>query len=260
MPPRRDTTSAVRVVRVVKGLAGTVTMAMSLMLRFNYGRVVPWMRRLDSGTLEAIAGPDAVWLRTPVATHGRERSTVAEFTVGAGDEVPFMLTYGPSYLDRPEEVDALDALRDAQEFWDDWSAQTDVQGPWAGDVQDSLVVLKSLIYAPTGAVTAAATTSLPEQIGGVRNWDYRYCWLRDATFTLQALLDSGHISEAVAWRDWLLRAVAGDPRSCRSCTPSTEAETSPSASSDGSPDSKTPAPCGWGTRPRTSCSSMSGAR
>ncbi|MCA1783748.1 MAG: glycoside hydrolase family 15 protein [Dermatophilaceae bacterium] len=211
MPPRRDTTSAVRVVRVVKGLSGSVAMAMSLVLRFNYGKVVPWVRRLDSGALEAIAGPDAVWLRTPVATHGRDRSTVAEFTVSAGDEVPFVLTYGPSYLDRPAEVDAVDALLDTQAFWDDWSAQTTVRGPWSTDVRASLVVLKGLIYAPTGAVTAAATTSLPEQIGGSRNWDYRYCWLRDATFTLQALLDSGHTSEAVAWRDWLLRAVAGDP-------------------------------------------------
>jgi len=211
MPPRRDTTSAVRVVRVVEGLSGSVAMSMNLVVRFGYGAVVPWVRRLDSGALEAIAGPDAVWLRTPVAIHGKDRSTVAEFTVRAGDDVPFVLTYGPSYLDQPTEVDAVDALLDAQGFWDDWSTQTTVEGPWAAEVQASLVVLKALTYAPTGAVTAAATTSLPEQISGSRNWDYRYCWLRDATFTLQALLDSGHVSEAVAWRDWLLRAVAGDP-------------------------------------------------
>ena len=211
MPPRRDSASTVRVVRVVEGLSGSVAISMQLVLRFGYGAVVPWVRRLDSGRLEAIAGPDAVWLRAPVPTHGRDRSTVAEFTVQAGDDVPFVLTYGPSYLDQPAEVDAVDALLDAQGFWDDWSAETSVEGPWAAEVQESLVVLKALTYLPTGAVTAAATTSLPEQVGGSRNWDYRYCWLRDATFTLQALLDSGHISEAVAWRDWLLRAVAGDP-------------------------------------------------
>lgn len=211
MPPRRDTTSAVRVVRVVEGLSGSVQMAMDLVLRFGYGAVVPWVRRLDSGALEAIAGPDAVWLRTPVTTHGRDRSTVAEFTVRAGDDVPFVLTYGPSCLAQPTEVDAVEALHDAQSFWDDWAAQTAVEGPLAPDVSASLVVLKALTYAPTGAVAAAVTTSLPEEIGGSRNWDYRYCWLRDATFTLQALLDSGHTSEALAWRDWLLRAVAGDP-------------------------------------------------
>lgn len=211
MPPRRDSTSAVRVVRVVQGLSGSVTMSMNLVLRFGYGVVVPWVRRLGPEVLEAIAGPDAVWLRTPVRTQGRDRSTVAEFTVNAGEEVPFVLTYGLSYLDQPADVEAADALLDAQDFWDGWSAQTTVVGPWSAEVRASLVVLKSLTYAPTGAVAAAATTSLPEEIGGSRNWDYRYCWLRDATFTLQALLDSGHASEAVAWRDWLLRAVAGDP-------------------------------------------------
>ena len=211
MPPRRDSTSTVRVVRVVEGLEGNVAMSMDLVLRFGYGAVVPWVRGLASGALEAIAGPDAVWLRTPVSTRGRDRSTVAEFTVQAGDDIPFVLTYGPSYAAAPPELDAVDALLDAQSFWDDWSAQSTVRGPWACDVEASLVVLKALTYAPTGAVTAAVTTSLPEQMGGPRNWDYRYCWLRDATFTLQALLDSGHVSEAVAWRDWLLRAVAGDP-------------------------------------------------
>ena len=211
MPPRQDTTGAVRVVRVVEGLSGKVQMTMTLVLRFGYGAVVPWVRRLDSGSLEAVAGPDAVWLRAPVRTHGRDRSTVAEFTVGTGDVVPFVLTYSPSYLTPPPEVDALEALLDTQSCWDEWSAKTAVEGPWAAEVSASLVVLKALTYAPTGAVTAAVTTSLPEEIGGSRNWDYRYCWLRDATFTLQALLDSGHNSEAIAWRDWLLRAVAGDP-------------------------------------------------
>ncbi len=211
MPPRRDTTSAVRVVRLVEGLSGSVAMSMDLVLRFGYGAVVPWVRQIDSGALEAIAGPDAAWLHTRVGTRGRDRSTVAEFTVRAGEAVPFVLTYGPSYLDQPGEVDAGEAMLDAQGFWDDWSAEATIEGPWATEVQDSLVVLKALTYAPTGAVTAAVTTSLPEQIGGSRNWDYRYCWLRDATFTLQALLDCGYLSEAVAWRDWLLRAVAGDP-------------------------------------------------
>jgi GH15 family glucan-1,4-alpha-glucosidase len=136
MPPRRDSTSTVRVVRVVEGLSGSVAMSMHLVLRFGYGAVAPWVRRLDSGALEAIAGPDAVWLRTPVTTHGKDRSTVAEFTIRADDDAPFVLTYGPSYLEQPAEIDAVDALLDAQGFWDDWSAQTSVEGPWAAEVQD----------------------------------------------------------------------------------------------------------------------------
>lgn len=211
MPPRHTTTGTARVVRVVEGLEGSVAMSMNLVLRFGYGAVVPWVRRLGSGVLEAVAGPDAVWLHTPVSTHGHNLSTVADFTVRAGDDVPFVLTHGLSYEEPPGELGVVDALLDAQEFWDDWSAQSTAAGPWADDVKASLTVLKALTHAPTGAVAAAATTSLPEQLGGPRNWDYRYCWLRDATFTLQALLESGHVSEAVAWRDWLLRAVAGDP-------------------------------------------------
>lgn len=211
MPPRRDSTTTVHIVRVVEGLSGSVAISMSLVLRFGYGAVVPWVRQVEPGWLEAIAGPDAVWLRTPVDLEGRDLSTVAAFTVRAGQAVPFVLSYGPSYVDRPAEVGAGEALLDTQSFWDDWSAQADLAGPWAEEVLASLVVLKAITYAPTGAITAAVTTSLPEQIGGSRNWDYRYCWLRDSAFTLQALLDSGYLAEAVAWRDWLLRAVAGDP-------------------------------------------------
>lgn len=211
MPPRRDTASIVRVVRVVEGLSGSVAMGMSLVLRFAYGEVVPWLRPVGAGTIEAVAGPDAVWLRTPVPTQSEDGSMIAKFTVRAGDEVPFVLTYGSSYLEPPGEVDAAEALLDAQGFWDEWSATSEVAGPWAEEMRTSLVLLKGLTYAPSGAVTAAATTSLPEQMGGARNWDYRYCWLRDSTFTLQALLECGHVAEAVEWRDWLLRALAGDP-------------------------------------------------
>ena len=210
MPPRRDTTDVVRLVRVVEGLSGSVAMEMDLVVRFGYGTTVPWVRQ-DDGGWEAVAGPDALWLRTPVPLRGAEMSTVATFTVAAADDVPFVLTYGSSYAARPADLDAVDGLLDAQQYWSDWSARARLSGPWAEDARGSLVLLKALTHGPTGAVTAAATTSLPEQPGGARNWDYRYCWLRDSTFTLQALLESGYTAEAQAWRDWLLRAVAGDP-------------------------------------------------
>ncbi len=210
MPPRGDTTEVVRLIRVVEGLSGTVPMSLDLTVRFDYGSTLPWVRRRED-LWEAVAGPDALWLHTPVRPHGADFATTAQFRVSAGDTVPFVLTYGRSYADRPADLDAARGLLDAQGFWDQWSAQTGVTGPWAAETQQSLVFLKALTHAPTGAVTAAATTSLPEQLGGPRNWDYRFCWLRDSTFTLRALLDSGYVTEAEAWRNWLLRAVAGDP-------------------------------------------------
>jgi GH15 family glucan-1,4-alpha-glucosidase len=207
MPPRGE---APDIVRIVEGLSGAVPMFGELRLRFDYGHVVPWVRRTD-GAIEAVAGPDAAWLRTPAPLEGRDRRTISEFTVRAGQTVPFVLTWAPSYLGRPEPVDPGRALTDTVEFWERWSARSSATGRWRDPVQRSLIVLKALTYAPTGGIVAAVTTSLPEQLGGGRNWDYRYCWLRDATFTLQALLAAGYADEALAWREWLLRAAAGDP-------------------------------------------------
>jgi GH15 family glucan-1,4-alpha-glucosidase len=207
MPPRGTQPD---VVRIVEGLRGTVEMTTELVARFDYGRVLPWVRR-QQGRWTAVGGPDALWLDTPVRLQGRDHSTVAHFPVRAGERVPFVLTWAPSYEQAPEPVDAEQALQDTLVFWSDWLRSCTAGGPYAAAVRRSLVVLKALTYAPTGGIAAAVTTSLPEQIGGVRNWDYRYCWLRDASFTLQALAGGGYTGEARAWRDWLLRAVAGDP-------------------------------------------------
>jgi GH15 family glucan-1,4-alpha-glucosidase len=211
MPPRGE---AAEVVRIVEGVSGRVRMRCELTLRFDYGHVVPWVRHLD-GELAAIAGPDAVWLQTPVELVGEDRSTHADFEIAAGDRVPFVLTYAASHLPRPQPVDPAEALAGTESFWSDWIERCDYRGEWPEPVRRSLLTLKALTYAPTGGIVAAATTSLPEELGGSRNWDYRYCWLRDATFTLQALLGTGYAAEARAWREWLLRAVAGDPADLR---------------------------------------------
>ena len=202
--------AATDVVRIVEGISGAVPMRMDLSLRFDYGRVVPWVRR-HGRDLSAVAGPDAVWLRTEVPLSGRENRTVAEFTVRAGQRIPFVLTHQLSHLPRPEPVEPERAVDQTERFWREWIARCDYDGRWPDVVRRSLLLLKALTYAPTGGILAAATTSLPEQLGGSRNWDYRYCWLRDATFTLQALLGTGYVAEAKQWREWLLRAVAGDP-------------------------------------------------
>jgi GH15 family glucan-1,4-alpha-glucosidase len=207
MPPRG---AAADVVRIVEGVAGQVPMAMTLRLRFDYGHVVPWVRRRRDG-LSAIAGPDAVWLRTPVDMRGKDLTTRADFTVSAGQRIPFVLTYQLSHLPPPDPVDAEQALRETEHWWSRWMSQCRYTGRWPSEVRRALLLLKALTYAPTGGILAAATTSLPEQLGGPRNWDYRYCWLRDATFTLQALLGTGFVDEARAWREWLVRAVAGNP-------------------------------------------------
>ena len=206
--PLRD--SAPDIVRIVEGVSGTVAMTSEMCIRFDYGYIVPWVRNLD-GTLAAIAGPDAVYLRGPVPHTGRDFTSVAEFRITAGDRVPFVLSWQQSHRPAPEPVDAEDALRVTEQFWTDWAAQCTYRGDWRDAVLRSLLTLKALTYQPTGGIVAAATTSLPEQAGGVRNWDYRYCWLRDATFTLQAFLINGYRDEAVAWHEWLLRAVAGNP-------------------------------------------------
>jgi GH15 family glucan-1,4-alpha-glucosidase len=207
MPPRGD---AADIVRIVEGVTGHVRMRTDLTLRFDYGHVVPWVRHHPGG-MTAVAGPDAVWLHTEVPLDNHDRATSAEFMVDAGRRVPFVLTHRPSHLPRPEPAHAEPALRDTHRVWQDWIDRHTYDGPWADAVRRSLILLKALTYAPTGGILAAATTSLPEQLGGPRNWDYRYCWLRDATFTLQALLGTGYVAEAKAWREWLLRAVAGDP-------------------------------------------------
>ena len=207
MPPRGE---AADIVRIVEGVSGRVPMRMALKLRFDYGRIVPWVRHRE-GERNAIAGPDAAWLKTPVELEGHDLGTYADFAVSAGDRVPFVLTHRPSHLPRPKAVEAERALRETELFWSDWMERYDYEGRWDEAVRRSLITLKALTYAPTGGIVAAATTSLPEQIGGPRNWDYRFCWLRDATFTLQALLGTGFVAEARAWREWLLRAVAGDP-------------------------------------------------
>jgi GH15 family glucan-1,4-alpha-glucosidase len=207
MPPRGD---APDVVRIVEGLEGTVDMRLELVLRFDYGSLVPWVRNLD-GALVAVAGPDAVSVRTPIELEGRNLRTHAEFRVNEGDRVPFVLTWFPSHDDLPEPVHAEDALDETLEYWAEWSRHCKLEGRWRDAVMRSLLTLKALTYAPTGGIVAAATTSLPEQLGGVRNWDYRYCWLRDATLTLLAFLRAGYLDEAHRWRDWLLRALAGSP-------------------------------------------------
>ena len=210
--PIRDETP--HLVRIVEGLSGSVTMKLDLVIRFDYGETVPWVRRLD-GMLTAVAGPNGVALRTPVPTRGKGLSTAADFTVVAGERVPFVLSWYPSHLSPPPPPDAAAALAYTLGWWQEWSSRCTHAGPWRQAVVRSLITLKALTYAPTGGIVAAPTTSLPEAIGGVRNWDYRYCWLRDATFTLYALMHGGYREEAASWRDWLLRAVAGDPSQLR---------------------------------------------
>jgi GH15 family glucan-1,4-alpha-glucosidase len=207
MPPRGQ---APDIIRIIEGVEGAVDMRMELIIRFDYGHIVPWVRKRESG-LEAIAGPDALILRTPIETHGEDLRTIAEFTVREGERVPFVLTWFESHEEPPRAINPEHALKETESYWNGWASSCQTHGQWRDAVVRSLVTLKGLTYAPTGGIVAAATTSLPEEIGGVRNWDYRFCWLRDATFTLVGLLDAGYRDEACAWRQWLLRAVAGSP-------------------------------------------------
>ncbi len=199
------------VVRLVVGVRGRVAMGSELVLRFGHGAIVPWVTRLADGALRAIAGPDMAVLRTPVNLVGRDLRTFGDFTVSAGETVPFVLTYRPSHQEPPEPVDPGLALETTQRFWTDWTTKCHPPDHCSEAVVRSLITLKALTYWPTGGLVAAPTTSLPEQLGGNRNWDYRFCWLRDATLTLLALMDAGFVDEAQAWREWLLRAVAGSP-------------------------------------------------
>jgi GH15 family glucan-1,4-alpha-glucosidase len=199
------------IVRLVEGVSGRVQMRLDLVIRFGYGSIVPWVRRLD-GLLSAIAGPDGLALWSPMPTHGEGLSTVAEFSVAQGQHIPFVLAWYPSHLPPPHPVDGAYCVDDTAQWWANWSSRAAVADTsWREAVIRSEITLKALTYAPTGGVVAAVTTSLPETLGGSRNWDYRYCWLRDATFTLVALMAAGYHDEAVTWRDWLLRAVAGEP-------------------------------------------------
>src|SRR5881409_448146 len=209
MPPRGENPD---IIRIVEGLRGKVSMQMELIIRFDYGQIVPWVRRRKRYEgLEAIAGPDGLILRTPIETRGEDLTTVAEFTVAKGDRIPFVLTWFASHLDPPKKVNADHALRDTEMFWAKWTKQFKRENRWRDAVMRSLIVLKGLTYAPTGGLVAALTTSLPERIGGVRNWDYRYCWLRDAALILLVLMRAGYHEEAKSWRQWLLRAIAGSP-------------------------------------------------
>jgi GH15 family glucan-1,4-alpha-glucosidase len=211
MPLRGEASDLVRIVR---GDHGRVRMRMDLTIRFGYGRQVPWVTRGEAGELRAVAGPDLVVLRTPVAVRGQDLTTVAEFTAIAGETTPFVLSYGASWRQAPQALDPQAALRATEKFWHEWISRRRrrPRTPWPEHTRRSLITLKALAYAPTGGIVAAPTTSLPERLGGARNWDYRYCWVRDATLTLLALMNAGYYDEAQAWRDWLLRAVAGDPQ------------------------------------------------
>ena len=198
------------VVRIVVGLRGTVRMKAQLILRFDYGSVVPWVRRIDGG-IRGTAGPDTVFVWTPVELRGKDLRTVSEFEVKEGERVPFTLTWIPTHRQAPSRQDPEKELATTEQWWRDWSGPCKYTGRWKEAVVRSLITLKGLIYQPTGGIVAAPTTSLPEHLGGVRNWDYRYCWLRDSTFTLYALMVGGYLEEAKAWREWLLNAVAGTP-------------------------------------------------
>ena len=208
MPPRGNASDLVRLVR---GVRGRVKLRMELVIRFGFGADVPWVRRTEGGALLAICGQDMTVLRTPVETRGEGLTTVADFEVSEGQTVPFVLAYGPSHLPVPAPINPAQALQDTEDFWTDWCSHCIYEGEYRDLVMRSLITLKALTYAPTGGIVAAPTTSLPEKLGGQRNWDYRFCWLRDATFTLLAFMNSGYTEEALAWHNWLLRAVAGAP-------------------------------------------------
>jgi GH15 family glucan-1,4-alpha-glucosidase len=209
--PIAERTGKVDLVRVVQGRSGRVPMRTEIVLRFDYGRIVPWVRRRRYG-LRAIAGPDAVQMRAPIDLRGEDFRTVGEFEVAEGEILAFVMTRYASHLGEPRARDPVELLRETEAWWRQWSSRCTIEGPWREPVLRSLITLKALTYSPTGAIVAAPTTSLPEKLGGVRNWDYRFCWLRDATFTLYALLVAGYTEEARAWRRWLLRAVAGHPQ------------------------------------------------
>jgi GH15 family glucan-1,4-alpha-glucosidase len=207
MPPA----DGAHLARIVVGRSGRVDFRTEFVARFNYGASVPWVRQLYDGSISAVAGPERLVLRSQIPLHGEDLKTVGDFTVEEGQSVAFVLSYGASFEASPSAIDPFESLERTEAFWRGWSDRCPDVGPWTEAVKRSLITLKALTYAPTGGIVAAATTSLPEQLGGVRNWDYRYCWLRDATFTILALMKLGYHEEARAWRDWLIRAIAGSP-------------------------------------------------
>ncbi|MER5304935.1 glycoside hydrolase family 15 protein [Streptomyces lasiicapitis] len=208
MPPRDS--DAPQLVRIVEGVSGRVPMRSALRMRFSYGRVTPWVHKVEGRTV-AVAGPDSVWLDTTAATFGKDLTTYSDFTVAPGERIAFTISWQPSHKGQPAHPEPENALAATEEFWHEWVEQCTYHGPYREAVVRSLITLKALTYAPTGGIVAAPTTSLPEDIGGSRNWDYRFTWLRDAAITLSSLLRTGYREEARAWREWLLRAVAGDP-------------------------------------------------
>ena len=208
MPPRAG---ASHIVRLVEGRGGEVAMRMDLVMRFGYGLIPPWVNRIEDGALSAVAGPSRTVLRTPIETRGEAMTTVADFVIRAGETTPFVLSYTASHLPPSAAVDPFAALKSTEAFWCEWLAACRIDGPYGEMIARSLVTLKALTYAPTGGLVASPTTSLPEQFGGERNWDYRFCWIRDSTLTLLAMMNAGYYEEAAAWRDWLQRAVGGDP-------------------------------------------------
>ncbi|MFD9071783.1 glycoside hydrolase family 15 protein [Streptomyces lasiicapitis] len=208
MPPRDS--DAPQLVRIVEGGSGRVPMRSALRMRFSYGRVTPWVHKVEGRTV-AVAGPDSVWLDTTAATFGKDLTTYSDFTVAPGERIAFTISWQPSHKGQPAHPEPENALAATEEFWHEWVEQCTYHGPYREAVVRSLITLKALTYAPTGGIVAAPTTSLPEDIGGSRNWDYRFTWLRDAAITLSSLLRTGYREEARAWREWLLRAVAGDP-------------------------------------------------
>ncbi|MFJ8751321.1 glycoside hydrolase family 15 protein [Streptomyces sp. NPDC102441] len=207
MPPRDG---APQLIRIVEGVSGRVPMRSELRMRFSYGRVTPWVHKVGDRTV-AVAGPDSVWLDTDAETYGRNLTTYSDFTVAPGDRIAFTISWQPSHHEPPSVPEPESSLEATENFWREWVEQCTYHGPYREAVVRSLITLKALTYAPTGGIVAAPTTSLPEDIGGSRNWDYRYTWLRDAAITLSSLLRTGYREEARAWREWLLRAVAGDP-------------------------------------------------
>ncbi len=208
MPPREGNS---HLIRIVRGERGRVTFCSEMILRFGYGATVPWVVRFDETNIRAIAGPDMAVLRSPVRMRGENFKTVGELSVGAGESRPLVLSFGRSHQPPPDPVDAAERLQATESYWKQWAGNSKIQGPWDDAVTRSLITLKALTFAPTGGLAAAPTTSLPECVGGQRNWDYRFCWLRDATLTLLALMNAGYYEEAQTWRDWLLRAAAGSP-------------------------------------------------
>jgi GH15 family glucan-1,4-alpha-glucosidase len=208
MPPTEGVTA---LARIIVGRSGQVSLACELIMRFNYGATVPWVTRTEDGSIHAVAGPERLLLRTTTDLYGEDLRTIGEFVVRAGQSIPFVLSHGLSVENPPTPVDPFSALERTDAFWRQWSDRCPEVGPWTDAVKRSLITLKALTYAPTGGIVAAATTSLPERLGGTRNWDYRFCWLRDATFTLLAFMSLGYYEEALAWRDWLTRAIAGSP-------------------------------------------------